>query len=125
MSDVCNQRLDIEIVKWVATGPPDSYGRSINAVALAREVLNLRAETDGMRGMLADSIVVHHDDQAEIDALRLRLAWTERISQDRGEENERLRSAVVAFSRLSGCESDCLFDGSEIVHRPCCFRWEP
>jgi hypothetical protein len=72
--DVCDKRLDLDIVKWVATGPADSYGRSINAVALAREVLNLRAETDGMREMLADSIVVHHDDRAEID-------WLRRISE--------------------------------------------
>lgn len=68
------------------------------------EIGRLRAENDAIRNMVADAIVAHHDDQAEID---------------------RLRAAVVAFSRLSGCESDCEFDGSEVVHRPCCFRWEP
>lgn len=52
MSDICDKRLDIEIVKWVATGPPDSYGRSINAVALAREVLVLRAEIERLHSRL-------------------------------------------------------------------------
>jgi hypothetical protein len=31
----------------------------------------------------------------EIDRLRLALAWTERIAQDRGDENERLRARFI------------------------------
>jgi hypothetical protein len=31
----------------------------------------------------------------EIDALRLQVAWLERIAQDRGEENERLRARFI------------------------------
>lgn len=45
----------------------------------------LRAETDGMRNMLADSIVVHQDDQAEIERLRLLNA---RLERDFAEMNQ-------------------------------------
>ena len=52
---------------------------------------NARLKQHYPQGEILRLLNVIIDRDAEIDALRLKLAWTEQISQDRGEENERLR----------------------------------
>lgn len=108
---------------------------------------HLRTEADNMRNMLADSIVVHHDDQAEICKLqaqvevlevviaRLRCVCDAAFSVVRydGAEDgwtawQELVSALeeARYEPLVDCGGvDCERQGAMIVHRPSCVRWEP
>ena len=45
--------------------------------------------------------VTHAQMCDEIDRLRLSLAWTERIAEDRGEENERLRERFMSVDQAA------------------------
>lgn len=65
-----------DIAEWVAAGPPDSHGRSIISVALAKEVIKLRSENALLRCVCDAAFTVVRDDGEE-DGWT---AWQELVS---------------------------------------------